>query len=129
MLRECYPTLLHGLAINPTVAAAFIKYHAEAGHPDFKRFRSRLPADLPGVLATSLEALRTQIVENIAFDDSALINVVEGHMQATGNGASVISEASQPHSTTGTSWITFPAFTRPLLQSNCRCLPFCGTSC
>jgi len=95
VLRECYPTLLHGLAINPTVAAAFIKYHAEAGHPDFKRFRSRLPADLPGVLATSLEALRTQIVENIAFDDSALINVVEGHMQATGNGASVIAEASQ----------------------------------
>jgi hypothetical protein len=77
------------------VAAAFIEHHAEAGHPDFKRFRSRLPADLPGVLAPSLEALRVQVVENIAFDDSALINVVEGHMQATGNGASVIAEASQ----------------------------------
>jgi hypothetical protein len=94
VLRECFPTLLQGLAINPPVAVAFIAYHAEAGHPDFKRFRHRLPDDLPGVLAPSLEAMRKQIIKNIAFDDSALINVVEGHMQATGDGTSVVAEAS-----------------------------------
>ena len=81
VLQGCYPTLLQGLAINPNVAAEFIAYHAEAGHPDFKGFRNRLPTNLADVLTPSLEALRAQIVENMAFDDSALINVIEGHMQ------------------------------------------------
>ena len=94
VLRECWQTLLHGLAINPLVAAEFIRYHAAAGHPDFIRFRNRLPDDLHDVLAPSLKAIQKQIIDNMAFDGSALINVVEGHMQATGDGASVMTETS-----------------------------------
>ena len=97
-LRE-KPDLIYGLAITKHLGAAFINYLAEAGHPDFVRFRGLIP-DI-GAFAPQLEAaledMRGEILDGASVEEGQLIQTVESQMQAEGSGSSVISiEATAP---------------------------------
>ena len=91
--------LIHGLTINAEVGAEYINYLAEAGHPDFKRFQNLIPGvgAFAPQLQAALESIRTEILDAASVEDGQLIQTVESHMQAEGDGASVVApEAMAP---------------------------------
>ena len=90
LLLRSYRSLLQGIAINPPTAAAFIAYHAEAGHPDFLKFRGKLPQGLADCIGPMLQTFQDHVVDAMELIDDPLTSVVESHMQAEGNGSSVV---------------------------------------